>query len=197
MELPCPPDENLPHRAVGLHCKVFEAWPDRVWDNEHQGWLDKEDPLTSVRQYEDRVRGWFLRWGEHLRKHHDAGFVVLMVAVGYLEGNQQFRNGQSSKNNSTAFVVQALRRIFPWVLEAEAKAFYGRVRCGLFHDGMTKHGVEIENRHEQALTFDDDHFVVSPNKFLDLVVDDFDAYVVELQTPNSPALDSFLVRWEG
>ena len=150
-----------------------------------------------MRQYEDRVKGWFLRWGRKLQQHHDAGFVVLMVAVGYLEGNQQYRRGESSDHSSKAFVKEALQRLFEWISPAEAANFYGVVRCGLFHDGMTKHGVAIENRAEQALAVTDGRFLVSPNKFLDLVAEDFELYLEELRTPGSATLANFLNRWDG
>lgn len=190
-----PPDERNEHRAVGLHCKIFAASPGWVWHNKRKVWLPLDDDLTAVTLYENRVRGWFLDWASDLTKRHDAGFVVLMVAVGYLEGNQQYRDGATSKNNSKAFVRRALQRLFPWLSAVQADEFYCRVRCGLFHDGFTRAKVGIENRLPSALSMDSDQFLVSPNKFLGVVVADFDSYLADLRTPASTSLPLFIGRW--
>lgn len=190
---PSPPDQQKSHVAIGLHCKIFEAWPDWIWHNKQSRWLHSADPETAILRYEDQVRGWFLKWASHLREKHDAGFVVLMVAVSYLEGNQQYREGESSEGNkSKRFFCTALRRLFPLLTEEQAKDLYAQVRCGLFHDGMTRKRVLIENREPEALRVDGPDFVISPNKLLDRIVADFDAYLADLRAPSSQTLAPFL-----
>ena len=46
---------------------------------------------TRIAIYEDRVRGWFLDQARILEKASDHGaYVILMVAIGYMEGHAIF-----------------------------------------------------------------------------------------------------------
>ena len=77
------------------------------------------------------------------------------------------------------------------------KDFYPLVRCGLFHDGMIRHRVAIENRYRSVLKFDGSVIRVSPNKFLNAVSRDFAKYVVQLKKPANVQLrENFLKRYD-
>lgn len=194
-----PPDlKNDAHRAVGLHFKFFDKQPELAWDNKNRRWLERSAVETKVAIYEDRVRGWFLDCAARLQADHNAGFVVLMVAVSYLEGNEQYRRGSTSKRKSEAYFVAALLRVCPQLDEKQAARFYKDVRCGLFHDGMTKRGIGIENRLPQALQVDEaGRLLVSPNKLLDAVVSDFASYVDQLlDASNQKLRENFLAVWD-
>lgn len=145
------------------------------------------------------MQGWFLAWGQHLTPQHDAGFVKLMVAVGYLEGNQQYRNGRSSENKeSRKFFVEAMARLFPKVRKRDAKDFYAEVRCGLFHDGITKSRVKLDDQLAVALEVREKEFFVSPNKFLVKIADDLEEYVRQLNdSANTTLRANFSARWRG
>lgn len=72
------------------------------------------------------------------------------------------------------------------------------MRCGLFHDGMTKHRVSIANEYPDALVVVGDEFRISPNKFLDAVRADMTSYIAALRDPNCTALrTNFERRWNG
>ena len=43
---------------------------------------------------------------DELKENGSAGFVVLQLAVSYIEGNQQFREGESSENKSKKFFIK-------------------------------------------------------------------------------------------
>lgn len=135
--------------------------------------------------------------GDKLKAEHNAGFVVLMVATAYLEGNQQYREGRTREGESKKFFVAAIQRIFS-LTEQQGRELYGEVRCGLFHDGMTKHRVSIANEYPDALVVVGDEFRISPNKFLDAVRADMTSYIAALRDPNSTALrTNFERRWNG
>lgn len=110
-----PPDlKNDAHRAVGLHFKLFEKHADLAWDNKNRRWLERSAFETKVAIYEDRVRGWFLDCAARLQADHNAGFVVLMVAVAYLEGNEQYRRGSTSNKKSEKYFVSAHSKVPEW-----------------------------------------------------------------------------------
>lgn len=84
-------------RAISLHFKVYSDEPNKVWHAEEQRW-HAYDLDTKIAIYADRVRGWFLDFGRRFTSEHNCGFIVLMIGVSYLEGNQQFRDGVSSRS---------------------------------------------------------------------------------------------------
>jgi hypothetical protein len=197
---PAPPDLQADHHAIGLHFKLFLASPEWVWHAHEQRWYERAAFETKVALYADRVRGWFLQWGDLLDGHHDAGFVVLMLGVSYLEGNQQYREGATSDGASGPFFRRALLRMCPAITTDEAKTFYKLVRCGLFHDGITKPGVGIENRFPDTVKVDPGtgDLLISPRWFLALVKTDFDEYVQQLRDPAQTQLRAnFEARWRG
>ncbi len=72
--------------------------------------------------------------------------------------------------------------------------FYDLCRCGLFHDGMTRGRVVIENEFPLPLEYRDNLIVVSPNKFLDAISADFSRYLEELKDQASTTLRSAFER---
>lgn len=187
-------------KAVSLNFKIYGQRPDLVFDFRTKKEYPRNDLDTKILVYEDRVLGWFLKYGKLLQEHHDAGFVVLQVALAQVEAIEQYRSGQSSENGSKKFFSAGLRRIFNLgaVSDVALGNFYGLVRCGLFHDGMTRKRVWIENRFPVALAFENDVIKISPNRFLDAVEADFKAYVAALKDPTQNTLRArFLKKWDG
>lgn len=164
-----PPNLADPHLAIGLHCKVFVAHPDWVWHNDKKAWFDASKPATDVLSYEDRVRGRFLPYGNKLKADGDAGYVVLALAVAYLEGNQQFREGTSSLKQSRKFFCRSLKRVFPTPTRRERNRFYAMVRCGLFHDGMPKKGIKLDPKQSAPVVATTTGFTINANEFLDAI----------------------------
>ncbi len=171
--------------AISLNFKAYSDRPDVVVDSRTKQEYPTGAVDTSILVYEDRVKGWFLDYGHMLQGHHNAGFVVLQIAIAQIEGIEQYRRGVSSHNRSKDFFCDGMKRIFsltatddPWLNE-----FYDLCRCGLFHDGMTRDRVLIENRFPKALEYKDNCIRVSPNKFLDAVSADFSHYIEELKDP--------------
>ena len=71
-----------------------------------------DDINTKITVYEDRVKEWFLNIGDRLKQDNESGFVILQIAIAYIEGNQQLRRGSSSKRKSEKFFIEAMKRIF-------------------------------------------------------------------------------------
>lgn len=157
------------------------------------GEIDKildNDIETKILVYEDRVKGWFLDFARKLTKERNSEFVVLMICMNYLEGNQQFREGRVSSNwESTEMLKRALKRIFPDNSEEEIDFLIDKVRHGLFHDGMTRRGAVL--RYGLSIPFffftvnDEKWIEIEPDLFLRNIEKDFESYIQILKDKNN------------
>lgn len=186
--------------AVSPNFKIYNDRPNFVVDSRNKSEYPIHDIQTKILVYENCVTGWFLDYGEMLKKHHNAGFVVLQVALAQVEGIEQYRRGESSYKKSSEFFCSGLKEIFS-LTDAEKqlleKHFYPSVRCGLFHDGMTRPSVKIENRFPCPLKFDGENILISPNKFLDAVYKYFKKFITQLKEPaNEELRKNFLKEFD-
>ncbi len=110
-----------------------------------------------------------------------------MIAISYIEGVQQYRNGETSRNQESDVFKQGLRRIFSLKNESESdlSMFYEQVRCGLFHDGMTRNKVIIKEVYQSPIDFSENTIRINPEMFLSKIKNDFDEYIKLLRNPNS------------
>ena len=162
-----------------------------------------QDLDGKVRIYEDRVRGWFLDHAKTLIKEQHADFVVLMICTSYLEGNQQFKEGKSSKiGESGETIKRALKSILPVPKEKEwvFDKFVSEVRHGLFHDGMTRELVSINRNFPNPFSINKDFggmLLINPILFLWVIEEDFKEYIGDLKNPNNKELrENFEKHWE-
>ena len=158
--------------------------------------LNLNDIDTKIKIYEDRVKEWFLEIADRLKRDNEAGFVILSIAVSYIEGNQQFREGKGSNGRSQEFFIRGMRRIFNKINVPERilKDYYKQIRCGLFHDGITKENVIISGEFQDPLRHINGIIRINPHKFLDKVKEDFRNYIIELEN-NKTLLDNFEKRF--
>jgi len=162
---------------------IDESFKPHIIDERNSLILDPANVYHKIDIYERQVRDWFLNPAKTFVKSKDKKFIALMVCLSYLEGVEQFRRGQSSNNQSRSFFVSAISRIYPnKFLVQDLKDFYSEARCGLFHNGMVKGKIIINNRFLESLNFSGNDIEVSPTKFLRDIVQDFDNYVNELKT---------------
>lgn len=186
--------------AVSPNFKRYSNKPGVVVDSRSKQEYPEDAVDTKILVYEDRVAGWFFRYGKHLQDYHDAGFVVLQVTLAQIEGIEQYRRGESSDRKSGRFFRDGLKRIFGFDNSSDQWLgdFYTLVRCGLFHDGMTRNRVLIENRFDTPLSYDGTYIRVSPNKFLDAVIEDFNRYIGELKDrSNADLREAFRRKHDG
>jgi len=189
---------DIDELAVSLHCKLYpKKRPGYTYDTRTNKWLKNDDIETMIHIYEDRVQGWFLDYGTKLAKDHNAGFVVLQLAVSYLESNQQFREGGSSRGSSKDTFVRSMSRLFGnQCSQKDMLVFYEGVRCGLFHDWFTKQSVLVSNSYPDALRVHKGTVLVNPNLFFQTVQEDFGKYISELKDPGNTELrDNFEKRF--
>ena len=88
-------------------------------------------------------------------------------------------------------MVESLRkRIVP---DEVLNDFYDQVRCGLFHSGMTRHKVIINNTFDEVIDFTELGAIkINPKKFLTEINLDFDNYIQTLRvSTNQTERDKF------
>ena len=117
----------------------------------------------KIRVFEDQIRGWKLDIAEEaIKRNGDAGFAVLDIITSYFEliglcveglgKKKTIRNKtggrRQQKWGSGDYFRAGMRHVFPKLGSAKAslverlqRAFYKDVRCGLYHQAMTRNGV--------------------------------------------------------
>lgn len=163
--------------------KNYYVINNKIYDKRNaQTSLNLNDIKTKIKIYEDRVNSWFLEIAEKLKSDSETSFVILSIAIAYVEGNQQFREGKMSENNSKKFFIKGLRRIFDkeTVPDDILKGYYKQIRCGLFHDGMTGSNVIVSRKFLDPLRYTNGIIKINPHKFLDKIRQDFKNYIEEL-----------------
>src|SRR5690554_3007343 len=90
---------------------------DRPWvfDERTGEELNPIDALDKIKIYERQVKDWFLNPALNLVKYksENKGFIVLMICLSYMEGVEEYRTGESSRNRSEVFFKNGLNRIYP------------------------------------------------------------------------------------
>src|SRR5262245_4024869 len=169
--------------------------------------------------YEDRIREWLLhpaRWLLENVPHSE--IAALILCLSYVEGWEQYRSGEDSKNQSRVFFRRGLLQVFtdfdfdavPQITAAEeiiCDALYEQLRCGMAHDGMLRHKVFIMNNARAPITVAAPQatgidggisaIVVNPALILNGIEHHFERYVTHLRNPESRQLrDNFTRTWE-
>ena len=131
----------------------------------------------KIRVFEDRLRGWKLDIAkEAIERNGHAGFAVLDIVTSYFELMGLCTEGRGKKTTVPAkgggtkevnwgsgdYFRSGMRHVFPELHTVDAslierllKAFYKDVRCGLYHQAMTRHGVLLSGAYPRAITFHD------------------------------------------
>jgi hypothetical protein len=164
------------------------------------------DYAAKVDVYEDRVKGWFLEVATSLtigsKDPYDplpGDYVVLAIGLSYVEGVEQFRQGEVTPDKQSGdWFKTSIRRIFPGVSEQEQKHLWKLVRNGLFHDGFTRGPTLVSREKPQAILLNADGYLyLNPAKFIEAVIVDFDSYIEELRrNPDSDLAKQFVKLWD-
>jgi hypothetical protein len=184
-ELPPPPDLARPHTAISLHFKRFDEYPGLYWHQEEKRWYERDDFDTLIALYEDRVQGWFLDCVRQVQ--HNGGFIILMVAISYVEGADRYRTGDTDEGSGLRF-RRSMRRIFN-VDDSTASLVWKHVRCALFHAGMTSRQIVLDGDLKEPITSGESGAIhINAERFLEAVLSDLGQYVSELRDPSNTAL---------
>ena len=164
--------------------------------------------------FEDWMNGWTLRHAHALADakyvfHKDAGFAVLALVTSYFEPIESYYSGASSKNRSKMFFRRGFLRVFlnlpntlrkngfsdPDALAEEiADEMHDQLRCGLFHEGGTKHKLMIRDDTAplgfmlEVNTGVIGSIVIDPVKFLAEVQNHLNTYVTQIRDSSQAVL---------
>ena len=169
---------------------------------------------TFIAIYEDQTRGWFHDQARILEKNSDhAGFVLLLIAIAYVEGHAIFLKGQDSDHHSKKFFIAGFKDIFQFhgdpppdtkTVEKALDEIWNEVRNGLFHTGMTRGKVILSGdfMHPFQLEWnpingDVMRIGVNPHRVLSTVEDHLSRYVTRLRDPSRVELrKNFKKAWD-
>jgi hypothetical protein len=162
---------------------------------------DKIDVFEDQMSGRLLIHAWAMCAQEYLYAK-DAGFAVLTLTSAYFEPIESYHTGKSSDHRSREFFRRGFLRVFPGLLatlktsgysdEARlageiADEIYSHMRCGLFHEGGTKHKVIIRDDNAPLgfmLEQTSGHvgsIVINPRLFLTFVQHHLNAYVAQLR----------------
>ena len=143
----------------------------------------------KIKIFERQVNGWFLEKASGLRGDEDEGFVILMIATSYIEGIEQYRRGELSINQSSAFFKEGIKRIFEIDSDDKLRILHKELRCGLFHSGMTGPTIRIHSSYTKTVNFLGNNVIqINQIKFLEKVKEDFEQYLKDLKNENKTEL---------
>lgn len=151
-----------------------------IYDEKTNENLEPNNIDDKIKIYKRQVMEWFLNRASRLLKGKNNGFIILMIATSYIEGVQQYMNGNTSNNHSKTTFRQGLRRIFALdnVSDSLLNDFYQHVRCGLFHNGMSGDKVVISNDFLEPIAFPQNQTIdINPRMFLTKIREDFSKYI--------------------
>ena len=178
------PGEEI-YIAPGITGKRDENGELFIYDDLTGDQLDpKKNIEDKIRIFERQVNEWFLERAHALRREEKNGFIILMIATAYIEGVEQYREGESSENQSAAIFKNGIKRIFGIENKYDNRLseLHKELRCGLFHNGMTGPHIRIASDHETPIDLSDETIInINQILFLEKVKSDFEQYLKDLK----------------
>lgn len=190
------PGEEI-HIAPGITGKKEDGCELVITIDPNGEQLHPEDNIEDkIRIFERQVNGWFLDQASTLLGEENNGFIILMIATAYIEGVEQYRQGQPSNGSSRAFFEEGVKRIFQLDSSDYERLddFYSELRCGLFHNGMTGPYIRIHSKiNDNPIDFSDRKIIkINQKLFLEKVKEDFEKYLTDLNDTTKKELrDNF------
>ena len=147
----------------------------------------------KLKVFADRVRGWQLDIArETIKQNGDSGFAVLHIVTSYFEMIAMYINGPGLMGSQKYFKAGA-SSVFP-ELETEKKrhvrwflrSLYKNLRCGLYHQGMTRTGIVLTGNTTQPYRFKDlgsgaSRIIINPRLLVEHLCNHFDSYVKTIE----------------
>jgi len=178
-------------------------WVSPNYTEADKGTNPSESDLVEV--FRDRVDGWQLAIAEEmLRQVEDsatypamrhAGYTLISVVFSYFEMVGQII-GRGQQPSPTEDFVRGFKDVYPKtrLTTGEIKIIYGRVRCGMYHDGYTKRGVYISSRYKQTFEMKKGIVLLNPHLLIPDLRTHFGALTLRLEDPRNKKLRANLLK---
>jgi hypothetical protein len=163
-------------------------------DSDFGGNPSLDDKITI---FEDRVLGWQLDIAEEVRKRIEntrnhgrpirhAGFALISILFSYFEMIAQYQQGEESEGSSQQFFKLGIDSVFPGRFSEEQKRLiYKRIRCGMYHSGLTKKGALISGDYPEPIQIENDLVKVNPHRLSRKLKTHFLDYIERLRKRES------------
>lgn len=92
--------------------------------------------VDDIDIFRDQIEGWLFAQADRLRGDEHASVAILSLVTPYFETIACYLKGAESKGQSTDFLKDGLREVFPGTSDAAVDAFATEVRNGLFHESV-------------------------------------------------------------
>ncbi len=158
-----------------------------------------------IERFEDRMSGWLIEPANHLKSQQHAGFAILAIVLSYFEPIGQALEGSRKNGGSRKLFARGLQAVFPDLGASESdtliRELYEQLRCGMFHDGLTREKVVISpaSPHAFAIERDDDgslkRVTVTPVNLMYHLQNHLKEYTRQLRDPANIELRHNFVKW--
>jgi hypothetical protein len=158
-----------------------------------------------VEIFEDRMSGWLIEPAQHLTSQQHAGFAILAIVLSYFEPIGQALEGSRTRGGSRKLFSKGLSAVFPDLAAGESDAvigeLYEQLRCGMFHDGLTREKVMISPASTYAFVVEKNEdnslklVTVTPVNLMHHLEVHLEGYVAQLRDPANGQLRQNFVKW--
>jgi len=158
-----------------------------------------------VEIFEDRMLGWLIEPANHLKSQQHAGFAILAIVLSYFEPIGQALEGTRKKGGPRKLFSRGLRAVFPDLAASESEALIGelyeQLRCGMFHDGLTREKVVISPASHYAFSIEKDEaeklkrVTVTPVNLMHHLEAHLREYTRQLRDPANVQLRQNFAKW--
>jgi len=155
--------------------------------------------------FEDRMSGWLIEPANQLKSEPHAGFAILAIVLSYFEPIGQALEGSRKSGGSRKLFARGLRAVFPDLAASESDALIGelyeQLRCGMFHDGITREKVLISpaSPHAFAIEKNDNgslkRVTVTPVNLMYHLEEHLKEYTRRLRDPTNTELRHNFAKW--
>jgi hypothetical protein len=175
---------------------------------------DIKMPLSiedKIKIFHDRIYGWQLHIAEvvingtdssdketNIKGIADSGFATLQILMSYFETIAVYENGITDrKKDPNHKFTKGVLSVFPDLCKYDESVrttfinkLYAGVRCGLYHNAMTKAGISISSTYEDVILFEPlgNGIGINPHLLPKTLLDHFDQYITRLYDPKETIL---------
>jgi len=173
--------------APGIYAESIHNITDKY--GELEGKLNINALDTKIKIYERQVKGWFLDPAKELIEISKRDitsskfyFIILMIGISYIEGIQQYIEGNCSNGFNRVFFVKGFKEVFNNMLsETQIKRLYKDARCGLFHNGMVGKNTLVNFEGDKIFKLKEKTVIVYVDKFIEKIEKHFNEYISKLK----------------